>query len=238
MITGASSGIGRYIAVSVAKLGAKVILIGRNKERLQQTMDQLPNDGHSFYAVDLTDLEKLQDVISEIGSINGLVNSAGILALSPLKILTPRQMDQITQINYNAPVHLTRMLINSKKIESNASVVFITSVNGVFTAVKGFGAYAGAKAALNSICKVFALEYASRRIRFNTIAPGMIKTEMYAEMVKTVSEENVALDKQKYPLGDYGDPEDVSNAAVYLLSDASKWVTGTSLIVDGGLTIV
>jgi NAD(P)-dependent dehydrogenase (short-subunit alcohol dehydrogenase family) len=127
--------------------------------------------------------------------------------------------------------------LNSKKLQNGASVVFITSVNGTFTAVKGFSAYAGAKAALNSFSKVLALEYASRKIRVNTIAPGMIKTEMLEEMTKTVSAESVEQDKQKYPLGDYGDPEDVANAAIYLLSAASKWVTGTALIVDGGLTI-
>ena len=238
LITGASSGIGKSIAGTVAGLGATVILLGRNEERLKSAMAELKEGPHSYYVLDITDTEKVEEWAKAVGIIDGLVHSAGILKLSPLKILESIQMEEITKVNYIAPVLLTKSLINHRKIGMGASVVFITSVNGVFTTVKGFGAYAGSKAALNSISKVFAVEYASRKIRFNTIAPGMVKTEMYHELMKTVSEESVKLDKLKYPLGDYGEPEDIANAAVYLLSDASKWVTGTSLIVDGGLTIV
>lgn len=237
MVTGASSGIGRSIACEIARQGAAVVLIGRNTERLEQTLNALEGEGHSYFAVDITDESKVNEVIGMLPVIHGLVHAAGILNIVPLKILTQQQLQQTTATNYFAPVQLTRGCINSKKMGARSSVVFITSVNGTYTAVKGFAAYAGAKSALNAISKVFALEYASRHIRFNTIAPGMIKTEMYEEMIKTVSEENIKLDKQKYPLGDYGDPVDVANAAIYLLSDASKWVTGTSLVVDGGLTI-
>lgn len=238
LITGASSGIGRKVALVVAEQGARVVLLGRNTARLEQVMKELPEGDHVFHAVDITDEDGLNEIIQALPVIHGLVHAAGILELAPLKILSAVQMNKITLTNYIAPVQFTRHLINKKVLGNNSSVVFITSVNGVFTAVKGFTAYAGAKAALNSASKIFALEYASRQIRFNTIAPGMIKTEMYDQLVKTVSEESIQQDKQKYPLGDYGNTEDVANAAVYLLSDASKWVTGTSLVVDGGLTIV
>ncbi|GEP89445.1 NAD(P)-dependent dehydrogenase, short-chain alcohol dehydrogenase family [Chitinophaga terrae (ex Kim and Jung 2007)] len=237
LVTGGSSGIGKCIAQTVATQGATVILLGRNKERLQEVVDKLPGKGHNFYAVDLTREEEMNTFVDNVGRLNGVVHSAGLLSLLPIKILDATNMELISKINYIAPVQLTRILINNKKLGANTSVVFITSVNGVFTTVKGFAAYSGTKAALNSISKVFALEYASRQIRFNTVAPGMIKTEMYEEMVKKVGEESVKQDKLKYPLGDYGNPEDVANATVYLLADASKWVTGTSLVVDGGLTI-
>lgn len=237
LITGASSGIGRQTAISVSAAGARVVLVGRNTERLRITLEQLQGSGHTYYTVDITDEGAVEQMVSELPALNGVVHAAGILAVMPFKIQDSKHIDQITTTNYIAPVNLTRRLLNSKKLQNGGSVVFITSVNGTFTAVKGFSAYAGAKAALNSFSKVLALEYASRKIRVNTIAPGMIKTEMLEEMTKTVSAESVEQDKQKYPLGDYGDPEDVANAAIYLLSAASKWVTGTALIVDGGLTI-
>lgn len=237
MVTGASSGIGKQIALSIAAQGAKVILIGRDIPRLKAVAESLAGNGHAWYSVDITDYKALKEALSAVDVLNGIVHAAGILSLAPIKILDVAQLEQITRTNYYAPVHLTQLLLNGKKLSAGASIIFITSVNGVFTAVKGFGAYAGAKAALNSITKIMALEYATRKIRFNTITPGMIKTEMYTEMMQTVSRESVEQDKAKYPLGDYGEPEDVANAAIYLLSDASKWVTGTSLIVDGGLTI-
>ncbi|MGF6927046.1 NAD(P)-dependent dehydrogenase (short-subunit alcohol dehydrogenase family) [Chitinophaga sp. W2I13] len=238
LITGASSGIGKQIAISIASMGAKVILAARNAEKLTNVKELLDGSGHIVLSLDITDEIAIAAAVDKIPPLDGIVHAAGILKLAPIKILDFDQLKQITETNYLAPVNLTRLLLNKKKIQSAASVVFLTSVNGVYTAVKGFGAYAGSKSALNSISKVMALEYASRKIRFNTIAPGMIKTEMYHEMIKQVSDESVKEDKLKYPLGDYGEPEDVANAAIFLLSAASKWITGTTLVVDGGLTII
>ncbi|MEZ2441270.1 SDR family NAD(P)-dependent oxidoreductase [Chitinophaga sp. RCC_12] len=238
LITGASSGIGKQIAISIASMGAKVILVARNTEKLTNVKELLDGAGHIVLSLDITDEIAIAAAVDKIPPLDGIVHAAGILKLAPIKILDFNQLKQITETNYLAPVNLTRLLLNKKKIQSAASVVFLTSVNGVYTAVKGFGAYAGSKSALNSISKVMALEYASRKIRFNTIAPGMIKTEMYHEMIKQVSDESVKEDKLKYPLGDYGEPEDVANAAIFLLSAASKWITGTTLVVDGGLTII
>ncbi|WP_436485308.1 SDR family NAD(P)-dependent oxidoreductase [Chitinophaga sp. ARDCPP14] len=238
LITGASSGIGKQIAISIASMGAKVILVARNAEKLTNVKELLDGAGHIVLSLDITDEIAIAAAVDKIPPLDGIVHAAGILKLAPIKILDFNQLKQITETNYLAPVNLTRLLLNKKKIQSAASVVFLTSVNGVYTAVKGFGAYAGSKSALNSISKVMALEYASRKIRFNTIAPGMIKTEMYHEMIKQVSDESVKEDKLKYPLGDYGEPEDVANAAIFLLSAASKWITGTTLVVDGGLTII
>lgn len=238
LITGASSGIGKQIAISIASMGAKVILVARNTDKLTEVSALLNGTGHIVLPLDITNEEIIAAVIDKLPPVNGVVHAAGILKLAPVKIMDLNQLKQITETNYLAPVNITRLLLNKKKIQSDASVVFLTSVNGVYTAVKGFGAYAGSKSALNSMCKVMALEYASRRIRFNTIAPGMIKTEMYYEMIKQVSDESVEEDKLKYPLGDYGEPEDVANAAIFLLSAASKWITGTTMVVDGGLTII
>lgn len=238
LVVGASSGIGKQIAISAASMGARLILVARNAAKLADTCKLLKGENHLVIPADITDEAALGKIVEEIPAVHGVIHSAGILKLAPLKILDAEQLKQITEINYLAPVNLTRLLLNKKKVEPRASIVFITSVNGVATVVKGFAAYAGAKSALNSISKVMALEYANKKIRFNTIAPGMIKTEMYHEMMQQVSEESVREDKLKYPLGDYGEPEDVANAAIFLLSDASKWITGTTVVVDGGLTII
>ncbi|WP_346316660.1 SDR family oxidoreductase [Chitinophaga sp. YIM B06452] len=237
LVIGASSGIGKQIAVSASLMGAKVILLARNAERLQAVLSLLAGSGHMVIPADITDASALRRILGELPPLNGVVHSAGLLKLAPLKALDLNDLTEITKINYIAPVNLTRELFSLKKIQPGASIVFLSSVNGTYTAVKGFGAYAGSKAALNSVCKVMALEYAAKNIRFNTLVPGMIKTEMYYEMMRTVSEENIKADKLKYPMGEYGDPEDVAYGAIYLLSDASKWVTGTSLVIDGGLTI-
>lgn len=237
LVIGASSGIGKQIAISASSMGAKIILLARDAERLQAVANMLAGSGHMIVRADITDASDLRRTLGELPPLNGVVHSAGLLKLAPLKALDINDLTEITRINYIAPVNLTRELFSLKKIQPGASIIFLSSVNGTCTAVKGFGAYAGSKAALNSICKVMALEYAGKNIRFNTLVPGMIKTEMYHEMMRTVSEENIKADKLKYPLGDYGEPEDVAYGAIYLLSDASKWVTGTSLLIDGGLTI-
>lgn len=238
LVTGGSSGIGREVACSIAKQGGKVVVVGRNEQRLSETLQLLGGEGHRAVLADLTSAVDLEKLVEQVDVLDGIVHSAGILFIVPARLLAPEQLEQITASNYLAPVNLTIALLRGKKVRSKSSVVFITSINGPVKVVKGFGGYAASKSALNAFMKVLALEYASKQIRFNSVAPGMIKTQMYYDMEKTVSAESIAEDKLKYPLGDYGDPEDVANACIYLLSDASKWVTGTSLVVDGGHTII
>lgn len=238
LVTGASSGIGRKIAISLSNQGACVIITGRDLTRLQMTYELLPGQRHLQFKADLTDALEVEALLNKLPNLDGVVHSAGLLHIAPLKILSEMDAEKIMQINYFAPLNLTKNLLNKKKLVKNSSVVFISSVNGVYTYVKGFGAYSASKAALSSISKVFALEYGARKIRFNSINPGMIKTEMYEKMTEKITIEDINIDKLKYPLGDYGETEDIANACIYLLSNASKWVTGIDLIVDGGLTII
>lgn len=237
LVTGASSGIGRQVAVSISAQGAEVVIVARNESRLKSVYESLHGSGHSYYVQDLTDYAGVDSFVRQLSNIDGVVHSTGILRISPLKIANEDHLKGMMETNYFAPVHLTRSLLGHKRISDGGAIVFIASVNGTSTYIKGFGGYAGSKAALNSVAKIFALEYASRKIRVNTVSPGMINTEMTAELQKSVSSENIKTDKLRYPLGDYGDPVDVANACIFLLSDASKWVTGISLVVDGGLTI-
>ena len=238
LVTGASSGIGRQVATSLASLGAHVFVTGRDNERLQSTLDMLPGNGHICQPADLNNPEDLYGLLDKVPVLDGVVHAAGILKVAPLRILTEKEIAETFNINFVAPFTLLQTFLKNGKIRPGGSAVLIASVNGIATNIKGFGLYASSKAALESIARSFALEYAGKQIRFNTIAPGMIKTEMLTSLQKSISPANIAEDKKKYPLGDYGEPADVANACIYLLSDAGKWVTGTTLVVDGGLTII
>lgn len=237
LVTGASSGIGKQVAIEVARLGAKVVVCGRSQERLTETLEMLTGEGHLSLCADLNERVELLPLIAALPPLDGVVYAAGILKITPFKILTDSELEDIHRTNFLAPVNFIQQLLWADKINKAASVVFISSVNGVNIHVKGFGAYASSKAALTAGMKILALEYAGKKMRFNAVAPGMIKTEMYLQLCKTLSPETIAADKKNYPLGDYGEPGDVANACIFLLSDASKWMTGTSMILDGGLTI-
>lgn len=237
LVTGASSGIGKATAISLSRMGANVIALGRDMQRLKGTLQSLEGNGHSCHSLDITDIENVAAFCADAPEIEGFVHAAGILKIMPIRLLTEESVHNMINTNYMAPFNLIRQLLQHKKICNGASVVMIASVNGIYTNVKGFSSYAASKAALNSIAKSLALEYAGKKIRFNTVAPGMIKTEMYQEMINTIPAESIEQDRKRYPMGDYGEPEDVASACIYLLSDASKWVTGTCLTIDGGLTI-
>jgi NAD(P)-dependent dehydrogenase (short-subunit alcohol dehydrogenase family) len=239
VVTGASSGIGRQIAIECSRFGARLIIIGRNQEKLNQTLDLLEGHNHILIKEDLTNFELINNKLNDINVplIDGIVHSAGIIKIAPIKICTISDIEEVFKINILGSVSLTKHLLSNNKIKKGGSVIFISSVNGISKFVKGFSAYAASKAALSSFTKSFALEYAKKRIRFNTINPGMVKTEMLVEMQKFLSNELIELDKSKYPFNDYCDKEDIAYASIYLLSNASKWVTGTSITIDGGLSI-
>jgi NAD(P)-dependent dehydrogenase (short-subunit alcohol dehydrogenase family) len=237
LVTGASSGIGRQVAISFSGMGAVLVLTGRDESRLQETCHALEGTGHRYVALDLNDAPAVERMLDGLPLLNGVVHAAGILKVAPLKIVGDDDLVKIMDTNFTAPFRLVRLLLNNKKIDRGSSVIFISSINGIYSNTKGFGAYASSKAALNSLMKTLALEYAGRQIRFNAVNPGMVKTEMYLDLLRTVPEKDILEDKKKYPLGDYGEPQDVANACIFLASDASKWMTGASLILDGGFTI-
>jgi len=237
IITGASSGIGRQCAITFSQLGASVILIARNKERLKETFNKLEKGKHLIISQDITEYDKLEEVINtvlnKLGRVSGFVHSAGIEMTLPLRSMQPSFYEKIFSINVIAGFELAKIISKKKYLDKNgASLVFISSVMGI-VGQSGKAAYCCSKGALISGVKAIALELAKKNIRANCILPGVVETEMSKEMLKKFSEESIKSIIDMHPLG-LGKPEDIANACAFLLSDATQWITGTNLIVDGG----
>ena len=235
LVTGASSGIGQATAIECSKLGAKLVITGRNAERLQETMNQLEGEGHQQVIAELTKADDVQHLVDEMPSLNGIVLCAGKGMTLPLNFATRDKFDSIFNVNFFAPVELLRVLLKKKKIEKAASVAFVSSIGGNWSFSLGNGVYGASKAAMNSTMKFLAKELAPKKIRVNTVNPGMVNTGLIQG--GAISEEQHKLDMGKYPLKRYGEPIDIAHGIIYLLSDASSWVTGHSLVIDGGVTI-
>jgi len=232
LVTGASSGIGRQVAISAAKMGASIILSGRNETELKKTLNELPGDSHIIIPADLLQQIDREKLANEIPFIDGLVHCAGTVRPFPIKFLDQGKLDETLNINYEAPVLMMAAILKQKKINRNASLVFLSSISGQHPH-KGGTLYAGSKAAIESFMKVLALELYPQGIRANCISPAMVKTPMYDKAAEEMSHEEMEKHVSKYPLG-AGLPEDVANSVIFLLSPASRWVTGINLILDGG----
>lgn len=235
LVTGASSGIGRTTAIECSKMGATCVITGRNQERLQETLLQLEGEGHIMILAELTCQEDVERLVSSIDKLNGAVLCAGKGMTSPFPYSTRDKYDEIFNVNFFAPVELLRLLVKKKKLEKDSSVVFISSIGGIGSFSLGNGVYGASKAAINSTMKFCAKELAAKKIRINAVNPGMVNTKLIQG--GAISEEQHKLDMEKYPLKRYGEPEDIAYGIIYLLSDASSWVTGHSLVIDGGVTI-
>lgn len=235
-ITGASSGIGRSTAIECSKLGAKLIITGRNKERLNETLKLLEGVGHSLIISDLSDHTQIVDLVSQLPPIDGFVNCSGIVKPLVVKYIEPTILSDIFNINTFAPIMMTQQLSFQKKIKNGCSLVFISSILGTTCSQYGESVYSASKGAINGFVKGAALEFSSRGARVNTINPGMITTGFLDN--SSVSEEQLLDDIKKYPLKRYGKPEEVAFSVIYLLSDVSAWVTGTNLLIDGGFTLL
>lgn len=237
LVTGASSGIGRGIAIECSKMGAKIIISGRNIERLEETFSMLEGIGHCIIPADLSKPEEI-DRVAETPEINGCVHSAGIPKLCPVKYLNRENLNEILNINTIGPILLTSLLLKTKKIQKKSSVVFISSISGVYTANTGESSYAVTKGAINGFVKVAALELAVQGIRVNSINPGLVATRILELSNSIFSEEHLKNTMyNRYPLKRIGTPEDIAFGAIYLLSDASSWVTGINLVIDGGYVL-
>jgi len=240
IITGASSGIGRATAIAASRQGARLFLFGRNKERLNKTLRETENpDSHKCYSIELTDYAKVSALFDTFYGqkikFDGLVNCAGISTTLPLVRINEEKLADFFQTNVFAAIHLTKLVSKKKFLPSGgSSIVFISSVMGM-VGEQGKTLYGMTKGALISATKSLALELASKKIRINSISPGVVKTTMSENAIYSRNEQALKMIKEKHPLG-LGSPEDVANACVFLLSDAAKWITGTNLIVDGGYT--
>ncbi len=235
LVTGASSGIGRSTAVICSKMGANLIITGRNEERLTETFSMLEEGIHQQYCADLTipgDMEKLVEFLPKL---DGIVNNAGIAKPLVLQLTDAEDVNEVMQINALVPIHLTRLILQHKKLNKGASLVYISSVNGNNCAYIGSTIYAASKSAITGFMKGVALELAPRAIRANCINPGMIESDLLKS--GSIGLEELEKDRLKYPLKRYGKPDEVAYAVVYLLSDATQWITGSSLLIDGGYTL-
>lgn len=235
LVTGASSGIGRGIAVECSKMGARLVITGRNPERLGETLAMLEGNGHITVQADLSTQEGLDCLVSECPTLQGCVHCAGIPKISTVKHIDRLQLEEIIQVNEMAPILLTSALLVTKKIQKKASIVFIASMSGIYMGNIGESLYAATKGALSGFVKTAALELAAQRTRVNSICPGLVPTRILNLSNTLFSEEQLQETMYgRYPLKRVGTPEDIAYAAIYLLSDASSWITGINLLVDGG----
>lgn len=231
LVTGASSGIGRGIAIACSKMGASVIVNGRNEQRLSETMSEMEGDDNLSLAADLSDNVALAEMIAKLPKLDGIVHCAGIGQRVLCKQLQESDLDNMMNVNFKAPVMLQTEILKQKKINKSASVVFIASI-ACDSPTIGNAMYSASKGAIISYANCLALELAPRLIRVNCILPAMIWTDLIFK--GGITEEELKEDEKKYPLKRYGKPEDIANLAIYLLSDASSWMSGSSIRITGG----
>ena len=237
LVTGASSGIGAQTAIDCSKMGAHVVITARNEERLKQTLEAMEGEGHKLIVADLNNESDLDNLMSNLPKLNGAVLCAGVGFTLPFVFCSRSKMDDVFNINFFAPIELLRLLVKKKKVESDSSVVFVSSIGGVNVFNVGNSVYGASKGALNTMVKQIALEIAPKKIRVNSVNPGMVNTKLIREGM-LLTEEQLKADEERYPLRRYGETTDVSNGIIYLLSDASCWVTGHALVIDGGVSLV
>ncbi len=238
LVTGASSGIGRTTAIECSKMGASVIITARNEERLQATMDSLDTNGgqtHQMVLADLSSEEGVNALVDELPHLDGVSLNAGIVKTLPVKFINKDDLTEVLNVNMLGPILLAQRLLKKKKITRGSSVVFTSSIGGVMISTVGNTMYGVSKGGLNAFMKGMALEMASIGIRSNSVNPGFVATNILS--AGTISEEDLKKNVSAYPLGRFGKPEDIAHAIIYLLSDASSWVTGHTLVVDGGVIL-
>lgn len=231
LITGASSGIGRGIAIACAKMGALVIVSGRNEERLEETLRQTGAETHLKVVCDLTDKQQVAEMVAILPKLDGVVHCAGIGQRILCRQLSEPDIDKVMDSNFKAPVLLQGELLKQKKLNKASSIIFIASIASWSPSV-GNAVYSASKGAVISYSKCLSLELAPRQIRVNCISPAMVWTDLIRN--DDILESQLKEDESKYPLKRYGTPEDIAHLAVYLLSDASTWMTGSNVEISGG----
>jgi NAD(P)-dependent dehydrogenase (short-subunit alcohol dehydrogenase family) len=239
VISGAGSGIGRQVAVTCSELGAKICLLGRTESKLQKTVESLHGSGHLYHALDLTRFDDLEisigDAVRQLGKISGFCHSAGAELTLPIKSMSAKHYQDLFAINAISAFELSRIISKKTYVsEKGASFVFIASIMGI-VGRSGLTGYSASKGALIAGMKSMALELAAKNIRVNTISPGTVMTEMIRNLLENLEPEQRVKRLSDFPLG-IGQPEDVAGLAAFMLSDRSRWITGTNAIIDGGYT--
>lgn len=235
LVTGATSGIGRCVAVECSKLGAKLVITGRNDNRLKETLSMLEGAGHLMIAADLSKYEEIEKVVDFVPQLDGFSNNAGITKVLTVKHIKKVDLDNIIVTNTIAPIILTQLLVKRKKMKSNSSIIFTSSLSGNYCVHYGESMYAASKGAISGFAKGAALDLSSSAIRVNCVSPGIVKTHIFTGIL---TEEELTEKQKFFPLKRFGQPEDVAYAIIYFLSDASCWVTGADLKIDGGYTLI
>jgi NAD(P)-dependent dehydrogenase (short-subunit alcohol dehydrogenase family) len=241
LITGASSGIGAACCKLLSEFGASIILTGRDSARLSETIQKMKIGNHYSLDFDLTNIVDIEDrlvpILAKYKKVDGFIHSAGIDVTLPISSLTIKHYLNVFNTNVFSGLEIARIL--SKKIyipENGSSFVFIASIMGV-VGVSGKVAYSASKGALISACRSMAIELASKKIRVNCVSPAIVKTKLAEELFSTLPEESVNSIEKSHPLG-LGRTSDIASACLYLLSEDSRWITGSNLIIDGGYSIV
>ena len=235
LVTGASSGIGRATAIACSQMGAVVVVTGRNELRLQETLDALEGSGHQMIVADIANDDQIDYLVDQIPAINGLVNNAGITETCPTQFIKREKLNRVMEVNTIAPILLTQRILKKKKLGKGGSIVFTCSISGTCVCGGGNVLYSASKGAIHGFMKNAALDLAHKGIRVNDVCPGMIDTHILD--AGTISEEQLEIEAQRYPMKRFGKPEEVAYGIIYLLSDASSFVTGSSIVIDGGFTL-
>jgi NAD(P)-dependent dehydrogenase (short-subunit alcohol dehydrogenase family) len=237
LVTGASSGLGRETAILLSELNARVALSGRNRERLEETLSRMTGGGHRIDPFDLNETDAIPDwikrVTAEAGPLGGLVHSAGVVTVLPAQAASTARVESLMRTNVTSAIMLVKAFRRSGCALEGSGIVLFSSVAGI-AGVPGLSIYSASKAALIGFSRSAAVELAAAGLRINCVAPGTIETSMVdrsREMTQT-QEQHEAM-KSKHPLG-FGHPRDVAHAAAFLLADTGRWITGTTLVVDGG----
>jgi NAD(P)-dependent dehydrogenase (short-subunit alcohol dehydrogenase family) len=239
LVTGASSGLGRGVSILLSQLGSRVILVGRNTEQLEISKTRMQGDDHVVAPFDISDVDAIpkwmKSIAADVGPISGLVHSAGVHFTHPLRILKTERVDDLMRVNFTSAIGLTKGLRQRGVRAESSSVVYISSVMAI-VGRQGVSAYAASKGALVALSKSLALELADEKIRVNCVAPGHVRTEMAEKAEQLLSPEQIASIEDMHPLG-LGEPEDVANTVAFLLADTGRWMTGQTLVIDGGYTV-
>lgn len=235
LITGASSGIGKATAIECSKMGANVIITARNEAKLIQVMTELEGEGHQMFLCDLSKETDIDKMVSELPDVQGVINNAGYTKILPVQFINTDELNSIFQVNTVAPILLLQKLLKKKKIKKGASIVFTSSLAGLGCCTVGNSMYSATKGAISAFIRCVALELAPKKIRVNAVCPAMVDTGILDS--GTITKEQLSTELNNYPLGRFGNPSDIALAMVYLLSDASSWITGDNLVLDGGLTL-